>query len=211
MVSILLSVWCVEWRWCVLLLIYLTQCVWPMPSTPSAHGVSTAAVSRAVCCQVYGVCGACVCLWCLCGGVSLVRSPLMVVVGGAVVCGGACVVVVGGIALEGWWCQWLPLLSLLVSPSVCWRPPHVCVVVLLDGGAWCMLWCPVFVLGPAPLYCPVPLCVVLFLLHHPALQCVCCHSIVGLGCVFCDRVVLLWNSGGDCVGQKGGVCDGVMV
>lgn len=41
------------------------------------------------------VCGWCVqCVWCLCGGVSCVRSPLVVVVGGAVVD--------GGVALQ-WW------------------------------------------------------------------------------------------------------------
>lgn len=37
---------------------------------------------------VCGVWVAGVCLWCLCGGVSSVRSPLVVVVGGAVVDGG---------------------------------------------------------------------------------------------------------------------------
>jgi len=35
------------------------------------------------------VCGWWTCVWCSCGGVSSVRSPLVVVVGGAVVDGGA--------------------------------------------------------------------------------------------------------------------------
>lgn len=42
-----------------------------------------------------------VCLCCSCGGVSSVCSPLVVVVGGAVVDGGVCVVVVGGMVSEG--------------------------------------------------------------------------------------------------------------
>lgn len=47
-------------------------------------------------------------------------------------------------------------------------------------------------------------------LHCPALHCVCCHSIVGLGVCLCGRVALLWN-GGDGLGVcwNGGVCDGV--
>ena len=49
--------------------------------------------------------------------------------------------------------------------------------------------------GSGALYCSTPLCVVLFLLHRPTLQCVCCHSVVGLGVCLCGRVVSLWNSG----------------
>ena len=30
----------------------------------------------------------------------------------------------GGIVMEGRWCRWLPLLSLLSSPSACWCPPR---------------------------------------------------------------------------------------
>lgn len=52
----------------------------------------------------------------LCGGVSFVHPPLVVVVGGAIVDGGACVVVVGGIVMEGRWCYWLPRLRVGALP-----------------------------------------------------------------------------------------------
>lgn len=46
-------------------------------------------------------------------------------------------------------------------------------------------------------------------LYCPTLQCVWCHSIVGLGRCVCDGVVSLWNSGGGlCVAEER-VCDGV--
>lgn len=44
--------------------------------------------------------------------------------------------------------------------------------------------------GSGILRCPVPL------LYCPFLQCVCCHSVVGLGWCLCVRVVSLLNSGG---------------
>lgn len=59
----------------------------------------------------------------LCGGVSSVRPPLVVVVGGGIVDGGACVVVVGGMVMEGRWCYWLPRLHVGALPfSFGWRP-----------------------------------------------------------------------------------------
>lgn len=46
----------------------------------------------------------------------------------------------------------------------------------------------------------------MLLLHLPALRCVCCHSVVGLGWCLCVRVVSLWNGGdGLCWGNGGGV------
>ena len=101
MVSILLVCAAVEWRWCGVVLVHPTQCEWPMSSTPSAHGVSTASCHALLLVRLGGVWVVSVCLWCSCGGVSSVRSPLTVVVGGAIVDGGACGVVVGGIAMEG--------------------------------------------------------------------------------------------------------------
>lgn len=42
----------------------------------------------------------------------------------------------------------------------------------------------------------------------PSPLCVRCHSLVGLVLCLCDRVVSLWNSGGDLSGAEGarGVC-----
>lgn len=84
MVSILLGVWCVEWRWCVLLLVHPVQCAWPMPSTPGAVLGSTAIMSRAVPLPDAVVCAVCVSVV----GCPLSRSPLTVVVGGGIVDGG---------------------------------------------------------------------------------------------------------------------------
>lgn len=54
---------------------------------------------------------------------------------------------------------------------------------------------PVFGLGP--LFHIVPVSLVLFCSpwHHPAFQCVCCHSIVDYVVCFSVRVVSLWNGG----------------
>lgn len=61
--------------------------------------VSIAVMSRTVACQMLR-CGGVWCVCCSCGGVSSVHPPLVVVVGGAIVDGGACVVV-GGVVMEG--------------------------------------------------------------------------------------------------------------
>ena len=88
MVSVLLCVWCVEWRWYVLLLACTVQWRSPCPAHPGVVLVGTAVVLCAVRCWVRGV------WWCVCvctplrGGVSFVCPPLAVVVGGAVVDGG---------------------------------------------------------------------------------------------------------------------------
>lgn len=71
--------------------------------------------------------------------------------------------VVGGMAMEGRWCQWLPVLSLLASLSACWCPPRVCVVAVLNGGsgvccdAPCSDWVRHLALSCPPLRCLVPL------------------------------------------------------
>lgn len=67
------------------------------PTHPIAVLASTAVMSHSVPCQVCGVWVVSVCLWCSCGGVSSVRSPLVVVEGGAVVD--------GGVPLR-WWVAW---------------------------------------------------------------------------------------------------------
>lgn len=74
------------------------------PTHPTAVLASTAVMSCTVPCQVCGVWVVDVCLCCSCGGVSSVRSPLTVVVGGGIVDGGAYVVVVDGIVMGGWQC-----------------------------------------------------------------------------------------------------------
>ena len=80
---------------------------------PIAVLASTAVMSCTVLCQVCGVgVGVGVCLWCSCGGVSSVCSPLVVVEGGAVVDGGVRVVVVGGMVMEGRLCCCPPRLVL---------------------------------------------------------------------------------------------------
>lgn len=80
----------------VLLLTCTVQCVWPMPSTPSAVLTDTAVVSCTVSCRVCGVRVMSVSLCCSCSGVSSVCYPLVVVVGGAIAEGR------GGVADGGW-------------------------------------------------------------------------------------------------------------
>lgn len=108
--SILIRVWCVEWRWCVLLLSCSVQLCGSCPTHPTAVLASTAVMSCTVPCQVCGVWVVSVCLWCSCGGVSSVRSPLVVVVGGAIVDGGVAWWMVGGMVSEGRLCCWPPRL-----------------------------------------------------------------------------------------------------
>ena len=139
MVSILLGVWCVEWRWCVVgvdlhcpvyvaraLLIPL-QCCWVLRRVMLLFFAGWC-----------GVCGVCVCLWCSCGGVSCVCYPLVVVVGVAVVDGGCGIVVVGGMVNEGRVLLRCPSRLMLVSPfcslsgrvewrgvALCWGVPRL--------------------------------------------------------------------------------------
>lgn len=83
-----------------------------IPLQYSSVLLSCCALFLARCCAVWVV-G--VCLWCSCGGVSSVCSPLAVVVGGAVVDGGVAWRMVGGMVSEGRLCYWLPV-CVLASP-----------------------------------------------------------------------------------------------
>lgn len=92
---------CVEWRWCVLLLSCPVRWCGLCPTSPIAVLISTAVMLCTVSCRVCGVWVVSVCLWCSCGGVSSVCSPLVVVEGGAVVDGGVAWWMVGGMVMEG--------------------------------------------------------------------------------------------------------------
>jgi len=139
MVSVLLGAWCVEWRWCVLLLACTVRCVWPCPTHPTAVLPSIAVVSCTVSCRACGVWVVCVCLWCSCGGVSSDRSPLVVVVGGGYRGWWVAWRMVGGMVSEGRLCAGLPRLVCSV-PRLCVGVSLVVYpVVLLNGGA-CVVW-----------------------------------------------------------------------
>lgn len=75
--------------------------VWLVPY--SSHCSAGEYCCYVVCCSLPGaavwVVG--VCLWCSCGGVSSVRSPLVVVEGGAIVDGGVPLWMAGGMVSEG--------------------------------------------------------------------------------------------------------------
>ena len=106
----------------------------------------------------------------------------------------------------------------MASPSCAWCPrPCVGVplvvypVALLNGGCGGAC-CPRVRIGSSPSHCSRPSCIVLPLLHclfYPLILVstvrVLCHSIVGLVLCFCDRVVSLWNTGGDLYGVEGRV------
>lgn len=81
---------CVEWRWRVLLLSCTAQCggVARALLIPLQCWLVLQLMSCTVSCRVCGVWVVSVCPWCSCGGVSSVRSPLVVVEGGAVADGG---------------------------------------------------------------------------------------------------------------------------
>ena len=87
-------------------------CYWStQPSACGLHHILPVhTVSTAQSCRVLFLVGSCtvrvvsVSPLSLCGGVSSVHPPLVVVVVGAIVDGGACVVVVGGVTSEGRWC-----------------------------------------------------------------------------------------------------------
>lgn len=131
MVSILLGVLRVEWRWCVLLLVRLVQWCSPYPTHPTAVLPSTAVVSRAVRCWVCGVWAACVCpysfVW---WGDPPIAPPRRGGGGGHSGWWGA-VVWWGGIALKGGCCgvdppvyRWCPPCRLSCGP-IEWRVWYV--------------------------------------------------------------------------------------
>lgn len=72
--------------------------------------------------------------------------------------------------------------SVTDSPSVCWRPPVVYPVALLNGGSGGLRVVPVFGLGlPLHIVSSLLYCLPSSLLLSTV--CVLCHSIVGLCCV----------------------------
>lgn len=197
--------------------------VWLVPYSSHCSAGEYCSSCRALffarCCGVWVV-GVCLC--CSCGGVSSVRSPLVVVVGGAIVDGGVLSWMVGGMVSEGRQCYWPPC-RMSVSPSVCWRPPCRLPCGLIEWRGVACAVMPCLRIGPAPcivslpftlsvpfvsfpfLFCLVLLCLLWvgkcgggtvsrFPLLLPTV-CVLCHSIVGLGLCLCDRVMSLRNGG----------------
>nr|DAF93817.1 MAG TPA: hypothetical protein [Siphoviridae sp. ct0eR1] len=86
-VSRLCGVW--NGGWCVLLLACAVRCVRPGPHSTSSVRGEYCVMSCTVPCRVCGAVRVSVCLCCSCDGVSFVCSPLVVVVGGAIVDGWA--------------------------------------------------------------------------------------------------------------------------
>ena len=90
----------VEWRWCALLLSARCSGVTRALLIPLRAGEYCCHVVHCFLLGVWCV-WVSVCLWCSCGGVSSVRSPLTVVDGGVPLWWWGAVVVVGGIVKEG--------------------------------------------------------------------------------------------------------------
>lgn len=161
MVSVLLGVWCREWRWCVLLLVCPTpacaayaiysQCI--LLSTASCHALFSA--------------------WCVvCAGECV--SVLLCVVGYPSMTLPHSWWWVGPLWMVGWhgevgWHWWmkggycsvdLPV-CVLVSPCLVSASPCRSLVVLLNGGGGMCCGVPVFGLGLASCVVMLPLCVAL--------------------------------------------------
>ena len=102
-------------------------------------------------------------VWCSCGGVSSVHLPLVVVVGGAFVCGGACVVVVGGMVSEGRLCCWPPRLRVGVPLTFVLAPLSCLLGGRVEWREWCVVMPRVWI-GSGISCCPAPL------LYCPALR-----------------------------------------
>lgn len=93
---------CVEWRWCAAAVVLPSVVVWLVPFSSHCSVGEYCSVCRVLFlagCVVW--CGVGVCLWCLCGGVSSVRSPLVVDGGWGYRGWWGAVVVVGGMVSEG--------------------------------------------------------------------------------------------------------------
>jgi hypothetical protein len=179
---------CVEWRWCVLPLSCPVLWCGSCPTHPIAVLASTAV--RVVYCPLPG---AVVCGWwvCVCAvrvvGYPLCAPPSQWWRVGPLWMVGCC---------RGWWVAWwVKGGSVTDSPSNVGVPLVVYPVALLNG-VRCMCCDALSSDWAGTLHCPTPSRIV----QSPSSLCVCCHSIVGLGLCLCDRVVSLWNSGGDCVG-----------
>lgn len=178
---------CVEWRWCALLLSCPVQWCGSCPTHPTTVLASTAVMSCTVLCQVCGMRVVTVCLCCSCGGVSSVRSPLVVVDGGAIMDGG----------VPSWWwvAWWVRGGSVTDSPSNVGVP--VCVLVslfvvyhvaLLNGGVCVIVLFPVFVLPCLP-------CVALpFLVLSSLLFCLCATFCCGWGSAVVIGVMVVMRS-----------------
>ena len=199
MASILLGVWCVEWRWRVSLLVCPVQWCSPCLAHPSAVLSSTAVVSCAVRCRVCGVVQ-CVCLYSFAWWGILCALPppqwwrgwLSWMVGwhGGVgrhgVEGRACCVTRAASARGRVMSLTIPLCCYCPPVRVLLSPVSFVGAVMLKGGCACCC--------DARVRIGLASCIVLLPLLHTTLWCVYCHSIVGLGCVFCGRVVSLWGS-----------------
>lgn len=147
------------------------------PTHPIAVLASTAVMLCTASCRVRGVWVVSVCVCCSCCGVSSVCSPLVVVVGGAIVDGGWHS---GGRAAV-----LLTPRRMSVSPSVC-RCPRLCVgvplvvypVALLNGGwgvccaALSSDWAGTLALFYFLSYCSVPLLSLCLLSQHCWFGCV---------------------------------------
>ena len=210
---------CVEWRWCVLLLSCPVQWRGQCPAHPTAVLIGTAVLSCY--CSWLGVwCvgGECLCVLFVWWGILCALPPRRG--GGWGHRGWWGVVVGGGWHDDGRAAVLLIPRRMLASP-VCvlaspvrllggrieWREWRLCV-------APCSDWVLPFTLSPSlyvvftslPFVCCCVCCgwgsavvrggrtVSRSAFLFP-LQCVCCHSIVGLGVCLCGRVVSLWNSG----------------
>ena len=138
-------------------LAYPTQCVWPMPSAPSAYRESTAVMSCTVSCQCV-VCG-----WCMsvCG-VRVVGYPLSA-------------------PPYSWWWGWLSWMVgwhcvvgwhgdgragavMVTLPFDIGVPRLVCLVALVEWRGVVCAVLPRVRVGSGILLCPAPL------LHHPTLR-----------------------------------------
>lgn len=193
-----------EWRWVCAAVVPPGAVVRLVPLLiPVQYSSVLLFVSCTVPCRVCGVWVG-VCLWCSCGGVSSVRSPLTLVVGGAVVDGGAAWWMVGGMMKEGGSVAGLPV-ECWCSPSVCWCPPCCLPCGPVEGrGRWCVC-CPPVSCCPRPLHSVpcfrigsgTPHCSVLLALHFLVSCCLlplcvavllCCVRRMGGWCVCCGGV-----------------------
>lgn len=138
----------------VLSLVYPTQCVRPMLSTPQCalcEYCCRVTLLFSAGCVVRGWCVS-VRLCCSCGGVSSAYPPLVAVVGGAVVDGGACSVMVGGMMM-GRAAVSSTLPSVVSVPRLVRRWPCRMAGGCCDAPCWGWVWRFVLRLFPPPFFC----------------------------------------------------------